>query len=33
MPMGQWFVGALSGTGDLDLPERADAERDTPFDD
>jgi len=33
VPMGQWFVGALSGTGDLDLPERADAERDTPFDD
>jgi len=30
-PMGRWLVNAMSGIGGLELPNRADPERDIPF--
>ena len=32
-PMGQWLISALNDGGDLELPERGEADREVPFDD
>ena len=32
-PMGQWLISALNDGGDLELPDRGEADREVPFDD